>query len=112
MSEEGGSQVKQKSSLVFDELPCALATLSKSVAEPIHVDHIRLVDLRRVLLEDGLTTKFQDEEGLLTDGLFVVRKGRVGIVIIEDGGGGMLRGRQVWWKLEGGYMKITVVSGG
>ena len=33
-SKEGGSQVEQKSSLVLDELPCGLAALTRSVAQP------------------------------------------------------------------------------
>ncbi|PUU73560.1 hypothetical protein B9Z19DRAFT_1134979 [Tuber borchii] len=91
-SKEGGSEVEQKSYLVLDELPCALAVSIRSVAQPIHVDDIKLVDLRRVLLDDGLTAKFRGEETLLIDGVIVVRRGGgVGSVIIEDGGGAMLR---------------------
>lgn len=82
---------KKKENLVLDILPPALAAATRSVAQPIHVGDIRLADLRRVLLDDGLTAEFRGEGTLLIDGVVAVRKGGVGNVIIEDGGGGMLR---------------------
>jgi len=75
---EGGSQVEQKSSLVLDVLPPALAAPTRSVAQPIHVRDIRLGDLRRVLLDDGLGVEFRGEGTLLIDRVVVVRKGGVG----------------------------------
>ena len=69
-----------------------MAASTRSVAQPIHVSDIILADLRRVLLDGGLTAEFPGERILLTDGVAMVRNGGVGSVIIEDGGGGMLRG--------------------
>ncbi|PUU73556.1 hypothetical protein B9Z19DRAFT_1134975 [Tuber borchii] len=85
---ESGSKVEQSSYLFLDELRCALAAPTMTVAQPIHIGDIRLADLRRVLLEDGLTAELRGEETLLIDGVVV----GVGSRIIEDGGGGMLRG--------------------
>lgn len=82
---------KKTQNLVLDVLPPVLAAATRSVAQPIHVGDIRLADLRRVLLDDGLTAEFRGEGTLLIDGVVAVRKGGVGNVIIEDGGGGMLR---------------------
>lgn len=88
---EEGEGERKKDNLVLDILPPALAAATRSVAQPIHVGDIRLADLRRVLLDDGLTAEFRGEGTLLIDGVVAVRKGGVGNVIIEDGGGGMLR---------------------
>ncbi|RPA94648.1 hypothetical protein L873DRAFT_1700758 [Choiromyces venosus 120613-1] len=117
-SKEGGSQVEQKNALVLDVLPPALAAATRSVAQPIHVGDIRLADLRRVLLDDGLTAEFRGEGTLLIDGVVVVRKGGVGSVIIEDGGGGMLRragrnGKASFVEVRKRiYEGLAVVSGG
>ena len=73
-------------------MPCVLAASTRSVAQPIHVSDIILADLRRVLHDGGLTAEFPGERILLTDEVAMVRNGGVGSVIIEDGGGGMLRG--------------------
>ncbi|KAL7274452.1 hypothetical protein RUND412_002645 [Rhizina undulata] len=76
--------------LLLDVLPPALAAATRSVAQPIHVGDIRLADLRRVLQLEGHAAEFRGEGILLIDGVVAVRKGGVGNVIIEDGGGGLL----------------------
>ncbi|KAK3897619.1 beta-lactamase-like protein [Staphylotrichum tortipilum] len=81
----------------LDVLPTALASATRSAAQPLHVGDLRLADLRRAMLGSGHRAEFRGEGTLLIDGTVAVRKTATGRVEIEsvglpfgvgDGGGG------------------------
>ncbi|PSR81467.1 beta-lactamase-like protein [Coniella lustricola] len=109
----------------LDVLPTAMASASRSVAQPLHVGDLRLADLRRAMQASGHSAEFRGEGALLIDGSVAVRKTATGRIEVESigvpaiaatgggGGGGMgSQGQATFWAVKRMiYNGLAIVAG-
>ncbi|KAJ9145482.1 Cleavage and polyadenylation specificity factor subunit 2 [Pleurostoma richardsiae] len=68
----------------LDVLPSAMASATRSAAQPLHVGDLRLADLRRAMQAGGHAAEFRGEGTLVIDGAVAVRKTATGRIELES----------------------------
>ncbi len=108
---------KQQQEPILDVVPLALASATRSAAQPLHVGDLRLPDLRKMMLAAGYTAEFRGEGTLVIDSCVAVRKlgtGRIGVesvgVVVK--GGQPIGNRRTFFEVKKRiYEGLAVVAG-
>ncbi|KAF2734698.1 hypothetical protein EJ04DRAFT_602205 [Polyplosphaeria fusca] len=101
---------------VLDVLPPNLLSATRAVAQPFHVGDLRLAELRKLMLQAGMSAEFRGEGTLVVDGSVAVRKAALGRIEVDGGAYGFGErggGGGTFWRVRRMiYERLAVVAGG